>query len=203
MRILRISLWVAPMAALTLQAAPFNVAFLPGTSPTYHNGTTFVGWDGQRYTALTEDPTAPFNDIPCIYRGYNQGGSSELLGTNRLVYRMRIDFANPVLLKSFTEVAAGGQNAGSLLRLLDGQMTLLKSVTLPRVMNALTTNVLNANVTGQSFIIDSFDCSLDWRFRRSFIIDHSPLNTGYATNIHSPVLHIRSSYAACGDHAAN
>ena len=88
-------------------AARFTVTFLPESSPTWPVGTEFNG-----SVAETEDPSGPFTNQSVMFLGYGEGGSAEILQGSHLIYRMRLDFDEAVMLDSFTEIAAGDPTVG-------------------------------------------------------------------------------------------
>ena len=152
----------------------YSVTFLTPSSATYPVGTFFQGADGVNYAAITTDPTGPFRSLPCIFKGYAQGGSTEKLGSTYLIYRMRLDFDQEVVLHSFSEVGVGSQDG--FWRALDPNMNLVASNSLPFVINRLVTNQVNVALRGSSFIFDEWDkTSTSWRYRQKFDVAATPV----------------------------
>ncbi len=72
------------ISLISASAQHFTATFLSASSGTYPAGTTFI-WGQATNTAATADPAGPFLAKPCIFKGYQQGGSQERLGGLYLV----------------------------------------------------------------------------------------------------------------------
>lgn len=176
---------IAVLMSLTVAAAAaqLTVTFLPPSSATYPPGTSFTGFDGRTFTAQSTDPAGPFTNLPCIFRGYQSGGSTEHFGNIYLIYRIRLDFDEEVILNSFTEIGAGAQWSGAFWRLLDTNQVVLSSNVFAVAENCLVTNRLNVQLRGRAFIIDEFDVSITWRYREQFLVSYTPVDTqSFLTN---------------------
>lgn len=159
-------------STIVSHAANLTVTYLPETSPTWPAGHSFGGSDGKSYVAQSTDPKAPFGGTACVFRGFADGGSSEMLNGGHLIYRMRLDFDEEVWLESFTSTGAGAQHQKSVMRLLDTSGTVLSAAPLTG-FNAEVTTVLHAGVRGWSFLVDEFDDSTQWRFRKQMTVAYS------------------------------
>lgn len=161
------------ISLVSASAQHFTATFLSASSETYPAGTTFI-WGQATNTAATADPAGPFLAEPCIFKGYQQGGSQEQLGGLYLVYRMRLDFDGPFSLNSITEIGSGATNNGSFLRVMDTNMVVLSSNQLATPVNISATNQIALNLQAASFIIDEFDNSTTWRYRQQLIVSSTP-----------------------------
>ena len=174
MKTILASLTLALASTVIAGAAQFSVTFLPDSSLTYPADHSWT-WGDSTFTSQTADPSGPFSNIPCNFLGSGVGGSQEEIGGKYLVYRIRLDFDEDVILNSFTEIGAGHQVNNSFLRILRTNMVQLSSNALPDSINTLVTNQVVANSRGRSFIIDEFDSSPNVRYRERFAVTFTPI----------------------------
>ena len=156
-------------------AAQFIATFLPELSAMHPTGLTFQDATGKTFTTATDDPKGPFNNSSCTFRGWGVGGSAESLNGAYLVYRMRLDFDEEVILNSFVEAAIGDHRSPSFIRLLDTNRVVLSSEPITE-FNILVTNKVTGHFRGRTFFIDVFDQSGGYRYRESYRVSYTPVS---------------------------
>lgn len=166
------------VAGLSLQAqqqAPKpTITVEPESSPTWPAFTNWVG-----FVSATDDPLGPFSGSSVHFRGWQYGGSGELLPgspSSRLVYRYKLEYPENVKIKSVKVQGAAFQGddpplvGPAAIRLLDSSKKVLSMVFTGsgNVFASYTLN--NSGPAGKVFYLDEFTTSTTWRYRSNISV---------------------------------
>ncbi|MBN2319816.1 MAG: VPLPA-CTERM sorting domain-containing protein [Acidobacteria bacterium] len=169
-----------------------TVTLEPESSIVYPTNTTKMGghWDlstdpwtfyPEFFTSETDDPLGPFSGQSVHFVGTAISGSSaEIYSTefpkSGLIYRYRLDFNQVVDISSIVVEGAAFNfswfgDGISMLRLLDSTKNVLTFTYTFGGNSFSTQTLLTPGVTGQTFYLDEFDVSSDWRYRSSIVVN--------------------------------
>jgi outer membrane protein assembly factor BamD (BamD/ComL family) len=147
----------------------FTVTALPETCPTYPLGTDF-----ESFVSEADDRLAPWSGTSVHFVGTDECTGRETLGDASLIYRYKLEFAGVTRLISIA-VSGAAFNRPGVIRVLDANMSVLRSVNTFGGNSFRTHYVVLQGVDGTVFYVEEFDTSSAWRFRQDIVVNgHVP-----------------------------
>ena len=128
-------------------------------SPTYPAGTDFEG-----FVSTTDDALGPFFGETVHFRGTALGGVLQ-------VYRYRLDFDEPVTLRSV--LVEGAAWADDVIRLFDEGNNLISEVDASAGSHEFQSVEIPGNgAIGRTFFLEEINGDQAWRYRSKIVVDY-------------------------------
>lgn len=116
------------------------------------------------FISEADDATAVFRNRAVLFKGWDGDGDKTQVGGAYRVYRFKISFKDPVLLREVLIRGAGDQREHALVRILDPSGTVVASGS-PKSFNVLTSFSLKVDAIGSTFFLEEYDQSSVYRLR--------------------------------------